>query len=176
MITELQTKRLILRKIKASDSTALFKIWSDREVTRFMNITRLTEEREALDIIAMLDSLFQEGKAIRYSIIHAESNQIIGSCGFNFLDFENLKTEIGYELGKEYWGKGYAGEAINCLVDYAFHTLHFNRVEAKVEPENSNSIRLLEKLHFQFEGTLRKSEKSKGLLIDLNMYSKLITD
>ncbi|UOB66527.1 GNAT family N-acetyltransferase, partial [Bacillus thuringiensis] len=49
-------------------------------------------------------------------------------------------------------------------------------VEAKVEPANVNSIKVLEKLNFTFEGTLRKSEKSAGKLIDLNIYSKLISD
>ncbi|MEC2715766.1 GNAT family protein, partial [Bacillus cereus] len=48
--------------------------------------------------------------------------------------------------------------------------------EAKVEPENLNSIKVLQKLQFTFEGTLRKSEISAGKLIDLNIYSKLITD
>lgn len=176
LITELRTERLVLKKMEVSDSSSLFKIWSDSEVTRFMNIYSLTDESQAIEIIEMLDGLYQEDKAIRYSIIQSESNQIIGSCGYNSLDFENLKAEIGYDLGKEYWGNGFASEAIPALLDYAFNTLNLNRIEAKVEPENSNSIRLLEKLHFQFEGTLRKSEKSKDTFIDLNMYSKLKTD
>ncbi|HCF31630.1 MAG TPA: GNAT family N-acetyltransferase, partial [Bacillus sp. (in: Bacteria)] len=97
-------------------------------------------------------------------------------CGYNSLDFENSKTEIGYDISKTFWGKGYAPEAISSLLDYAFTHLKLNRVEAKVEPANVNSIKVLEKLNFTFEGTLRKSEKSAGKLIDLNIYSKLISD
>ncbi|GED13593.1 GNAT family N-acetyltransferase [Aneurinibacillus migulanus] len=176
MITELYTERLHLRKMKVSDSSSLFKIWSDPDVTRFMNVDCFTHENQAKDMIKLLDELAQDSKAIRFSIIELESNEIIGSCGYNSLDFENEKAEIGYDLAKAFWGKGYASEAIYSLLDYAFSSLKLNRLEAKVEPENVNSIKVLQKLNFTFEGTLRQYEKSKGKFIDLNMYSKLITD
>ncbi len=176
MITELYSERLYLRKMEIKDSKSLFKIWSDPDVTKFMNIENFKSEHQAVEIITYLDQLANENKVIRYSIIELESNEIIGSCGYNSVDFENDKAEIGYDIAKHYWGKGYAPEAISALLQYAFHSLNLNRIEAKVEPENLNSIKVLEKLHFTFEGTLRKSEKSKGRYIDLNIYSKLKTD
>lgn len=176
MITEIQTERLILRKMKLSDSASLFNIWSDPEVTKFMNINSFTEESQAVEMIKILNNLSLESKAIRYSIIELESNRIIGSCGYNSIDSSNAKAEIGYDISKDYWGKGYAPEAIQSLMDYAFNTLNFNRIEAKVEPENNNSIRVLQKLNYTFEGTMRKSEKSKGKFIDLSIFSKLVTE
>ncbi|WP_068614052.1 GNAT family N-acetyltransferase [Paenibacillus tuaregi] len=176
MILELHTNRLMLRKMELSDSARLFEIWSDPEVTRFMNIEPFTNEDQAKQMIALLDNLAKENQAIRYSIIESESNTIIGSCGFNALDFENAKAEIGYDLHKDYWGKGYIPEALSCLIEYAFHGLNLHRIEAKVEPENVNSIKVLKKLHFTYEGTLRQSEKSKGKFTDLNLYSLLATD
>ncbi|MFP3918596.1 GNAT family protein [Lysinibacillus telephonicus] len=176
MITDLYTERLHLRKMDVSDSQTLFKIWSDPDVTKFMNIENFHHESQATEIITYLDQLASENKAIRYSIIELESNEIIGSCGYNSLDFENDKTEIGYDIAKNYWGKGYAPEAISTLLNYAFNSLNLNRVEAKVEPENLNSIKVLQKLNFTFEGTLRKAEKSKGRYVDLNIFSKLKTD
>ncbi len=176
LITELYTQRLHLRKTKESDSLILFKIWSDPDVTKFMNIINFTTEDQAKDMIRFLNELAQSNKALRFTIIEAKSNQIIGSCGYNFLDFENSKTEIGYDISKAFWGKGYAPEAISALLDYAFTNLKLNRIEAKVEPENLNSISVLKKLKFTLEGTLRKSEKSNGKFIDLSIYSKLITD
>jgi len=175
-MTPLQTERLALRKMKASDSASLFQIWSDPEVTKYMNIDNFTDESQALEMIEILDKLAMENKAIRYAIIELQSNRIIGSCGYNTLDFTNAKAEIGYEMSKQYWGKGYAQEAIRALLDYAFSTLQLVRIEAKVEPENINSVRVLQKLNFTFEGTMRKCEKSKDTLIDLSIYSKLITD
>ncbi|KWX73144.1 GNAT family N-acetyltransferase [Paenibacillus jilunlii] len=176
MITELHTERLHLRKMKVSDSSSLFKIWSDPAVTKFMNVSCFTNENQAKAMINLLDNLYQEGKAIRFSIINIESNEIIGSCGYNSLDFEDAKAEIGYDLAKSFWGKGYASEAIRSLLDYAFSSLNLNRIEAKVEPENVNSIKLLQKLDFTFEGSLRQCERVDGRLKDLNIYSRLISD
>ncbi|WGU92501.1 GNAT family protein [Paenibacillus dendritiformis] len=176
MIPELHTERLHLRKMKVSDSSSLFKIWSDPEVTKFMNINCFTDENEAKDMIKLLDELSQDNKAIRFSIIEIESNEIIGSCGYNSIDFENAKAEIGYDIARAFWGRGYASEAICSLLDYAFSSLKLNRIEAKVEPENVKSVKVLQKLNFTFEGTLRQYEKVKGKFNDLNMYSKLRTD
>lgn len=176
LIKELQTQRLHLRKMEVSDSESLFKIWSDPDVTKFMNVASFTHEVQAKEMIEMFEELAQTSKAIRFSMIESESNEIIGTCGFNSIDFENAKVEIGYDIAKEYWGMGYATEGICALLNYAFETLEFNRIEAKVEPANVNSIKVLKKLNFTFEGTLRQFEKSKGNFIDINIYSLLKTD
>lgn len=172
----LRTKRLYLRKITEADSPDLFRIWSNPDVTKFMNIANFSDEHQAKEMINFLNDLSAQNKAVRYTIIEAKTNQIIGSCGFNTLDYENSKAEIGYELDHSFWGKGYGTEAVSCLIDYAFKHLNFIRIEAKVEPENLQSIKVLQKLNFTFEGTLRKSEKSKDKFIDLTIYSKLNTD
>jgi len=173
---ELYTNRLYLRKVRLSDSLALFKIWSDPDVTRFMNITSFTTLNQAEEMIGLFKSLDQDNKAIRFTIIELESGKIIGSCGFNYLDFEHEKAEIGYELSKAYWGRGYATEAIHSLLEYAFINLRLNRIEAKVVPQNLNSIKVLSKLNFKFEGTLRQSEKAQEKFHDINVYSLLKTD
>ncbi len=80
MITELHTQRLHLRKMKVSDSSSLFQIWSDPDVTRFMNISSFSDENQAKGIIELLDELAQDNKAVRFAIIELESNTIIGSC------------------------------------------------------------------------------------------------
>lgn len=174
--TELHTKRLYLRKMKVSDASSLFRIWSDPDVTKFMNVSSFTREIQAKEMIELLDGLAQTNEAIRFTIIELESTKIIGSCGYNSLDFEHAKAEIGYDITKEFWGKGYASEAIYSLVEYAFMTLELNRIEAKVHPENVNSIKVLQKLNFTFEGTLRQTERVNGQFHDLNIYSKLRTD
>ncbi|KMY49548.1 GNAT family N-acetyltransferase [Peribacillus loiseleuriae] len=177
MITDLlRTERLYLRKMTEADSPCLFNIWSNPDVTKFMNIENFSDENQAKEMIDFLNELSAQNKAMRYTIIEAKTNQIIGSCGFNTLDYENIKAEIGYDLDSTFWGLGYGTEAVSCLLEYAFEHLNFIRIEAKVEPENLNSIRVLQKLGFTFEGTLRKSQKSKDRFIDLNIYSKLKTD
>ncbi|MEK4029617.1 GNAT family protein [Pseudobacillus sp. FSL P4-0506] len=176
MIKDLYTERLHLRKMTIADSSSLFKIWADPEVTQFMNIQHFTNEDEAKEMITYLEKLSQDNQAVRFSIVEVLSNEIIGSCGYNSLDFDNAKTEIGYDIARMHWGNGYATEAVSALIDYSFNALNFNRVEAKVEPQNVNSIKVLKKLGFTFEGTLRQCEKVKDKFVDLNLYSKLKSD
>ncbi len=94
MIKELNTERLYVRRIEVSDSPSLFKIWSDPDVTKFMNISSFTQEAQAKEMIELLENLAEDRKAIRFSMIERKSGEIIGTCGFNFIDFENAKAEI----------------------------------------------------------------------------------
>ncbi|MGE7843793.1 GNAT family N-acetyltransferase [Lysinibacillus sp. NPDC093712] len=176
MIKELNTQRLHLRRMEISDSYSLFKIWSDPDVTKFMNIASFTDEAQAKEMIELLEELAQANEAIRFSMIERKSNEIIGTCGFNFIDFENNKAEIGYDLAKAYWGMGFAPEGIKALLKYAFESLKLNKIEAKVEPANVNSIRVLQKLNFTFEDQVRQYENSNESFIDINIYSLLKTD
>lgn len=173
MNTNLQTERLYLRQIQISDAPYLFAFWSDPIVTEFMNIEPFQCIEEAEEMILVLNKLALKNKAIRYTILLKGTNKIIGSCGYNCIDKNNARAEIGYELGKDFWGKGYASEAILTLMKEGFNERKLNRIEAKVEPQNSKSIKVLEKLGFFFEGTLRQYEKSDGAFVDLYMYSKL---
>ncbi len=173
LIKQINTKRLYLRKMKMSDAHSLFKIWSDPDVTKFMNITNFTHEEQAKEMIELFDELAGEHKAIRLTIIEKEFNEIIGSCGFNSFDLEGATTEIGFDLAKAYWGNGYAPECIAALIDYAFSTLSITKIVAKIEPGNRNSIKVVEKLNFTFEGTFQEYEKSKESFYDINVYSLL---
>ncbi|PJO42009.1 GNAT family N-acetyltransferase [Lysinibacillus xylanilyticus] len=171
MIEQIHTKRLYLRKMKMADAHSLFNIWSDPDVSKFMNIANFTHEEQAKEIIELFDELTEERKAIRFTIIKKESNEIIGSCGFNSFDVDNASAEIGYDLAKAYWGKGYATESVSALIDIAFTTLNINKIEAKIEPGNINSIKVVEKLNFTFEGTFKEYEESKESSYDINVYS-----
>ena len=176
MQSELQSKRLILIQSDVSHASDLFAFWTDPEVSKFMNMEPITTVDEVIDRIDFMNQLAAMNQSIRYTIFLKESNQIIGSCGFNYIDFENERAEIGYDLGKEYWGNGFGFEAVSALMSYWFHDLGLNRLEARVIPENLPSNRLLNGLGFHFEGILRQSEKSNGDFIDIMMYSRLKKD
>ncbi|MGY4794682.1 GNAT family N-acetyltransferase [Lysinibacillus sp. FSL K6-0057] len=152
MIEDINTERLRLRKMVKADAKSLLAIWSDPEVTKYMNITHFTHEEQALEMIELLEQLARQHKAIRFSIFEKASNHIIGSCGFNMVDYDKALTEIGYDLGKVHWGKGYATEAITALIDYAFTQLTMETIVAKVDAANINSIKVLKKLNFICQG------------------------
>ncbi|USG68157.1 GNAT family N-acetyltransferase [Brevibacillus ruminantium] len=175
-MNQITTERLLLRPMQLDDAPFLFEFWSDPMVSKHMNIETFRDVSQAEQMIGLLQGLSKENKAIRWTILSRLSNEIIGSCGFNYLDYENERAEIGYDLGYPYWGKGYAPEALRAIIRFGFEHYRLNRVEAKVEPENLNSIKVLKKLRFVEEGTLRQYEKSKGEFVDLLMFSLLRSD
>ncbi|MFC7320058.1 GNAT family N-acetyltransferase [Halobacillus campisalis] len=176
MIKEFYTSRLYIRSMTPSDSSSLFPIWSDPDISKYMNIQSFTNENQVKDMIIYMNQLKKAHYAIRYAIVELKSSRIIGSCGYSSLDYVNAATKIGYDLAKASWGRGYATEAVSALLYQAFTTLGLNRVEAKVEPQNMNSIKVLQRLNFTLEGTLRQSQKSRDRFIDLNIYSRLRSD
>lgn len=170
------SERLSLQEVSQKDAESLFHIWSNPEITKFMNIPAMTNVNQAMEMIQLFESLSREKKGNRFTISLTETNTVIGSCGFNYLDYENDRGEIGYELDKEYWGQGYMTEALKTLMQVGFSQFNLNRIEAKVEPQNVASQYVLKKIGCKEEGLLRKYEKAKGTYIDLIMFSALKED
>lgn len=169
----IETERLVLRAIKERDTEELYRIWSNHDVAEFMNIQAMNSLENARSMILILEALSEKEAGYRWTILDKADNRIIGTCGFNYFDEENMRTEIGYELDKEYWGKGLMKEALIWIIQMAFDEWKYNRIEAKVIPDNRNSIRLLEKLGFQLEGVMRQHEYTREVFHDVAMYSKL---
>lgn len=169
----LTTERLLLRPMQLNDAPYLFTCWSHPIVSKHMNIDTFTDVSQAEQMILLLQDLSKDDKACRWTVTLKHSGEVIGSCGFNTLDFENERAEIGYDLGYPFWGKGYIPEALQALISFGFDSLGLNRIEAKVEPENLNSVKVLQKLQFVEEGRLRQYEKSKGKFVDVIMFSTL---
>ena len=105
-----------------------------------------------------------------------ENGKLIGTCGFFAFNEDALKAELGYELNSSYQGKGIMTEAITEALAFLFKKTEVNRAEAYVEPENTASQKLLEKLGFTKEGTLRQYERCRGELIDICVFGLLRSD
>lgn len=168
-----ETERLLLVPIDETHSSTLHRFWSDEAVTRYMNIEPFETVEQTTEMIAFLVKRMAEGSASRYSILLKDSQVVIGTCGLNYLDYENSRTEVAYDLGSAYWGKGYGFELMTAFVEWVFQSQDFHRVEAKIDPDNLPSIKLIERLGFQKEGLLRDYEKIGQNYCDVLMYSKL---
>ncbi|MBK2003822.1 GNAT family N-acetyltransferase [Listeria ivanovii subsp. londoniensis] len=169
----LKTERLFLSEMTLADTEILFGYWSDDLVTRYMNIEPFQSLQPVEEMIRMLRQLEMEGKALRCVIILQATGEIIGTCGFNYIDHENQRAEIAYDLGTRFWKRGYATEAVQALMEWGIESFKLHRMEAKVDPRNEASISLLEKLGFQAEGLLRDYEKIGTEYQDLKLFSWL---
>lgn len=173
-IPVLEGKRLRLRRMDRPDAETMFRYWSDPEVVRYMNMPPFTSEEDTFEMINMLNGLSESEDALRWGIELKEKALLIGSCGFNVWQLSGAyRGEIGYDLGRDYWGQGYMAETLQLLLTFGYETMGLNRIEALVDPRNDNSRRLLQKLGFVEEGLLREYQRSESGFVDLMIYSLL---
>ncbi|BDI30876.1 N-acetyltransferase [Capsulimonas corticalis] len=173
---EIETPRLRLRETQPSDAEDILQILSQPEVVRFYNIGPLTKIEEAQALVKRRNVAYTEGTRIRWAIVLNETNRVVGSCGYGYADSESRQAEIGYELDPAHWGHGLMREALTAMLDFGFKTIHLNRIEALVVPQNTASRNLLSRLGFQEEGLLRERGFWKGAYHDLALYALLRRD
>ena len=148
-LTEIETVRLLLRAIVASDWPAIFAYMSDPRVTAFLPQGRLDEE--ASRAFALKQSS-NEGEAV--AVVEKATGQMIGHMPFHpWLAPDTY--EIGWAFSHAHQGKGYATEAGQALLAHAFEALKAHRVIATCQPENVASWRVAEKLGLRREGHFR---------------------
>lgn len=167
------TSRLILRELLVDDAEALFPIWSDIRVTRYMKMNTLSNLQATKERITFLHDEIKRNVATRFVILLKETNKIIGTCGFEKFYPEHQSAKISYELGKSYWGQGYASEALRTIIADGFRHKNLHRVEARIEPENDRSIHALHKLGFMQEGRLRHVVRKGDRFVDQLIFSIL---
>lgn len=172
----IETERLMLREIMIGDAAALHRYWSDEDVTEFMVLDPFAKIADTQQMIVLLAGLFADGAGVRWAIAGKEDGMVLGTCGFHNLKPEHFRAEMGYEMGKEYWGRGLMAEALTAILRYGFEAMDFNRVEAFVNAGNTRSLRILEKLGFRLDGTLREYELARSRFVDQHCLSLLRKD
>jgi [ribosomal protein S5]-alanine N-acetyltransferase len=168
-IPTLETERLRLRPFMLDDEAAVFALASDPEVARFVRFEAHRTPTETRLFLELVQQHYRRGDPFALAIVRREDQRLIGSCGFVSLADARRSAEIGYWLGKPYWGQGYAVEAARALVRFAFEQMNLERVEARCFVENRAGQRVIEKLGMKFEGTDR-GEMIKGKYSELRVY------
>lgn len=170
--TVLRSNKLSLRVFESNNLHDVFIGLSNENVIKYYGISchSLASAKEQLCWFADLQN---QGKGIWWAVSSADGDLFYGAIGFNNLSLEHKKTEIGFWLLPEFWGKGIIFEAINLVSDYAFNSLNISRIEAFVELENLKSSQVLLKTGFSHEGTMKKCEIKNGKFISLSIYAKL---
>jgi ribosomal-protein-alanine N-acetyltransferase len=171
----IEARRVILRWIGEEDVDALYAIFSDPEVMRYWSTTPLAD-RNAAALLKEIHDGFARRTLLKWGIAQRSDNALIGTVTLINFDFTHRRTEVGYALGRAYWGNGYIQEALQALFNYAFGVLDLHRIEADVDPRNDASIRTLERLGFQREGYLRERWQVGGEILDGLFYGLLRPD
>ena len=152
----LTTERLVLRELAPTDDEAVFLFWSDPEVQKY--------NAEPIQHVTQARALIEEWRAehaaqthIYWAVVLTESNTVVGLIDFHRWNRHHHKAEIGYGLARSHWGQGIASEALNAMLSFGFQQMELHRIEANTIADNFRSVRMLERLGFQREGTRRES-------------------
>lgn len=161
-----ETERLILRQVEDKDVEQLYEMLSDAEVAKFDYFYPVTSKLEVMKFIERYKKELEGNEEITWGITLKETNKLIGTCCLGDFDEGARRAEIGYDITRTEWGKGYATEALEAVIDFGFNVMNLNRIEATITPGNDASVKVLSKLNFIQEGIVRERDLIKGKLED----------
>ena len=174
---QLETERLFLRRFTIDDAEAVFHNWaSDNEVTRYLTWPThqsIAASREYMDFCVRgygSLSFYQWGIELK------NTQELIGNISVVKVLDETDSLELGWVIGRKYWGNGYTAEAALKIIDFLFDEVGANRVCAGHDVNNPNSGRVMQKAGMRFEGILRQSGRNNQGIVDMAYYSIIRSD
>jgi ribosomal-protein-alanine N-acetyltransferase len=177
----LETDRLVIEVPSEADALSLFELvgGEDRdEVTAGLIWDGPDEIQETIEYIREVRSKpFRDGGF--HWAIHDKTGELTRSPGTAIGMISARPSEqpgrgdVGYWLGKPYWGQGVMSEALTAVLDFSFYDLDHVKMEAEIFTTNDRSMRLVEGLGMQREGTLRSSRFKRGQWVDCHIYGIL---
>jgi len=169
----IETERLAVRLVLESDLPALMEVNSDEAVTALLPYATWRSAADAEAWLARMRDIEATGLAFQFVVVLKSAERAIGTCLLFRFDEGSARAELGYALGRAYWGQGFMREALTALLDSAFGTMGLRRLEAEVDTANAPSARLLQRLGFTNEGLLRQRWMTNGKAKDVEVYGLL---
>lgn len=151
--TEINTKRLRLRRPTESDTSAIFKFSADTRVTRWLTWPTCTDIDTLTVNIEHYDLKWLSGEEFYWVIVIQKCDTVIGSIA---CQVKGDTANLGFLIDSDHWGEGFASEAAAALLGIVSTHEVFTRVVAVCDAENSGSARVLEKIGMSSKGIARK--------------------
>lgn len=173
---QLETERLILRKLVLEDAEDIYIYASDDEVSKYLTWDTHKTIEDSKGFINFVLDRYEKDDVGDWGIVLKETGKLIGSLGFPQYDKKNNRAELGYVLGRSYWGKGIMPEAVGRILKFAFEEMGFNRIECLHYLPNEKSGRVMQKVGMTFEGIAKEKIFCKGRYWDVKQYAILKKD
>lgn len=141
----LQTKRIGFSLWKKENLNLAKTLWGNRDVTNYLTADGIMTEGEIRNRFLLEIEQYKT-----HGVLKTSNNEFVGSCGLRPYDPENDVYELGFHLVRSAWGKGYASEAAEAMIEYAFNKIRAKKLFAGHHPENTASRKRLEKLGFVY--------------------------
>jgi [ribosomal protein S5]-alanine N-acetyltransferase len=169
----LETERIILREARLSDAADILVFRGDPEVQRFNGPVMQTVQ-EVQKLIEDLQAEFTAQEGVSWAVTIKPEDTVVGLFGIHHWNHYHRRAEVGYDLARSYWGQRLASEALRAMLGYGFENLNLHRIYARTIADNYESVRLLENIGFQREGTQREySWEDDGIFHDSAIYGLL---
>jgi [ribosomal protein S5]-alanine N-acetyltransferase len=173
---QLVTARLLLRPFRLTDAEDVCRLAGDREVaSTTLSIPHPYDLNMAETWIAAVGEGSTRSRELVFALQRTDDQALVGAIGL-VLQSDHARAELGYWIGKPYWGQGYATEAGRAVVRYGFGTLGLNRISGHHFVRNPASGRVMAKLGMVHEGRLRQYVCKGGVYEDVDVYAVLRQD
>lgn len=154
--------RVRLRQVVDSDAPALFDLFGDPAVARYLGIPLLVDLDDARRMVDEIVDGARSGELLQWGLTADGDDRLVGACMLARISWPSERAEVGFAIGAAHWGRRLASAAVPLVIEHAFDALGFHRLEADVDPRNEASLRLLERLGFRREGHLRERHLAAG--------------
>ena len=160
----LASQRITIRRFHADDAAAFAAYRSDPDVARYQAWEVPYPLEKARRFIESLEGAAPgaTGTWFQFAVALTSTGLLIGDCGLCPTRRDPSRAELGFTFARAYQGKGYASEAVRCLLEYAFTSLALQRVFAISQTQNDAARRLLERLGFRGHGHFVEDATVKG--------------
>ncbi len=167
------SERLVLREVTPADVSNMQLLRGDELAMKYIPRPRAKSAEEALQHMDNIWRSQKEGSAINWAIaLQEEESCLIGMIGLVAIYREKRGAELGYMLRPSSWGKGYAREAIRLVETYSFEELKLTYLEARIDPENENSKKVLLREGYRLERAEKATLFFEGRHVDTEFYKK----
>jgi len=168
----LTSARLVLRRFRVGDIETFVRYRADPAIARFQSWQDFSDA-DGRAFLAWVSTQHPDtpGEWFQFAIELAATGAMIGDCGLHALAGNPREVEIGFTLAPEFQGRGYATEAVACLLDYVFGPLAKERATALTDVRNAASIAVLERLGFVRDPATREPVIFKGEACDEQLYT-----
>jgi [ribosomal protein S5]-alanine N-acetyltransferase len=168
----LRTSRLLLGEFIVEDAPELQRLAGAREIAdTTLAIPHPYRLEHALEWIRQQSDDQEFDRSANFAVRLIADGRLIGSAGLRDIDREHSQAELGFWIGREWWGNGYAREAARALIQFGFQSLGLNRISAHHMARNPASGRVLLAAGMQREGLLRQRVRKWGIYEDVVVYA-----
>ncbi len=159
----LETERLILREFEKADWEAVSDYFSDPEVYRYQRGGPYSSDQAQEYVNRAIERRLQQPRQhYEYVIVLKSESQLIGAVRLSINDVANGQGNIGYDLIRKYWGRGFGTEAAQRMINFGFNELKLHRITAGCNADNHASAHVLEKCHMRLEAHFHEDLFVKG--------------